>query len=188
MAFHLRLKYKILILVLSVSISIYVATLSYVVYKDRDVLFRSAYGLMKLSAENEANRIGTQLEKRMAMVRTLAASFSDYQGLENEQWRVLFQQMLRDVYSANPREVVSLWGCFELNSFLPGYTKPFGREYWQVYSADSGRVEVSNQTLSLSGDPAIYRDFKKRNRPAIFEPYRDVITSMAHLQVLMTIY
>ncbi len=186
MAFHLRLKYKILILVLSVSISIYVATLSYVVYNDRDVLFQNAYELMKLSAENEANRIGAQLEKRMAMVQTLAESFSDYQGLENEQWEPLFLQMLRDVYSANQREVVSLWDCFELNSFLPGYTKPFGREYWQVYSTDSGRIEVSNQTLSLSGDPAIYRDFKKRNRPAIFEPYRDVITHMSHLQVLMT--
>lgn len=186
MAFHLRIKYKILVQVLTVSLFVYVISLSLIVYMDRAVMSHDAYSRVKLSAEKEALRIGGELEQRLALVRTLAEAFKDYRHLAPEVWRPLFRDMLQEVYRSNRSSVVSMWDCFELNTFQEGYEKPFGREYWQAYTTESGELDVANQKLSLSGDPALYREFKKNNRVALSEPYRDVIANETHMQVMMT--
>ncbi len=186
MAVKLQVKYSFFALALGVSALVYIVSSAFIVSSDREALLYDAYMQMRGSAEQAANGIAASLQEELAVVETLAASFSQRDSLSPQQWRPLFVQQMERVFLNHQGRISSLWECMELSSFVEGYDRPYGREFWQVVMGDSGRAVVSSRMLSLNGDSERYGDFKERNQSEIFEPYKDVVSTDVRHHVLMT--
>ncbi len=186
MAVKLQVRYSFFALALGVSALVYIVSSAFIVSSDRAALLHEAYTQMRGSADQAAQGIAASLQEELAVVETLAASFSQRGELTPAQWRPLFVRQMERVFEDHHGRISNLWECAELSSFVEGYDKPYGREFWQVVMGDSGRTVVSTRMLNLSGDSKLYGEFKERNRAELFEPYRDVVSTGGQRNVLMT--
>lgn len=175
MKLKLKIRQKILLYILSVSALLYVVAIGYIVMSSRIVISRDAITKAQYTTRVSADQIEKIFERELSLVRTLSQALNVYKGMPQEQWKKLFLDMYLPVLESNP-QVYSLWDSREYSSYVPGYTKDYGRHSITTWH-ENGQLKSIQDERSLTGDPPIYSNFKKNGVEAIWEPYLDVVTT-----------
>lgn len=175
MKLKLKIRQKILLYILSVSALLYVVAIGYIVVSSRTVISRDAITKTQYITRVSADQIEKIFERELSLVRTLSQALNVYKGMPQEQWKKLFLDMYIPVLEGNP-QVYSLWDSREFSSYVPGYTKDYGRHAITTWH-ENGQIKNTNDDRSLTEDPPLYGTFKKNGIESIWEPYLDVVTT-----------
>ncbi|RPH30523.1 MAG: HAMP domain-containing protein [Bacteroidales bacterium] len=171
MKIKLKIRQKILLYILSASALLYVVAIGYIVVDSRRGLLNESLNNSKLSTKLAASDVKLFFEKDLSLIRGLSNAFSIYNSMPTEKWQKLWVDMYVPVLKAHPH-IYTLWDSWEMNSFVPGYDKPYGRIAHTVTRSGS-EITWNRETRSLTGDPERYGNFKKDAIEAIWEPYYD---------------
>lgn len=175
MKIKLKIRQKILLYILSISALLYVVAIGYIVITSRAVISRDAIIKAQYTTRVSADQVEKIFERELTLVRTLSQALTVYKNMPQEQWKKLSLDMYLPVLEGNP-QVYSLWDSHEYSSYIPGYTKDYGRHAITTWH-ENGQLKNTNDERSLTGDPNLYGAFKKRGVEAIWEPYLDVVTA-----------
>ncbi len=184
MKIKLKIRQKILLYILSVSALLYVVAIGYIVISSRTVISRDAIIKAQYSTRVSADQVEKIFERELSLVRTLSQALNVYKKMPQEQWKKLFLDMYLPVLRENP-QVYSLWDSREFSSYVPGYTKDYGRSSISVWR-DNGQYLSLVEEKSLTGDPNIYGGFKKKGVESVWEPYVDQATSTKGIKLMVT--
>jgi methyl-accepting chemotaxis protein len=184
MKIKLKIRQKILLYILSVSALLYVVAIGYIVMSSRTVISRDAIIKAQFNTRVSADQVEKIFERELSLVRTLSQALLVYKQMPQEQWKKLFLDMYLPVLRENP-QVYSLWDSREFSSYIPGYTKDYGRSSISVWR-ENGQYLNLFELKSLTGDPNIYGAFKKRGVESIWEPYVDQATSTKGIKLMVT--
>lgn len=185
MKIKLKIRQKILLYILSVSALLYVVAIGYIVMSSRTVISRDAIIKAQYSTRVSADQVEKIFERELSLVRTLSQALNVYKEMPQEQWKKLFLKMYFPVLQENP-QVYSIWDSREFNSYIPGYTKDYGRLALMVWR-ENGQLKNSIDERSLTGDPPLYASFKKKGIESVWEPYVDVVTTgKAEVKIMVT--
>jgi len=184
MKLKLKIRQKILLYILTVSALLYVVAIGYIVVSSRAVISRDAITKAQFTTRVSADQIEKIFERELSLVRTLSQALIVYKNMPQEQWKKLFLDMYLPVLRENPH-VYSLWDSREYSSYVPGYTKAYGRYAISVWR-DNGQFPYLYEEKSLNGDPDIYGGFKKKGVEAIWEPYVDQATATVGIKLMVT--
>jgi methyl-accepting chemotaxis protein len=184
MKIKLKIRQKILLYILTVSALLYVVAIGYIVLSSRSVISRDAITKAQYTTRVSADQVEKIFERELSLVRTLSQALLVYKDMPQAQWKKLFVEMYTPVLRENP-QVYSLWDSHEYTSFIPGYTKDYGRHSISVWR-DKGQLVSLNEEKSLTGDPNIYGGFKKKGVESIWEPYVDQATSTVGIKLMVT--
>jgi len=175
MKVRLKIRDKILLYILSVSALLYVVAIGYIVMSSRAVISRDAIIKAQYTTRVSADQVERIFERELSLVRTLSQALTVYKNMPQEQWKKLSLDMYLPVLQENP-QVYSLWDSHEYSSYIPGYTKDYGRHAITVWH-ENGQIKSTNDERSLTGDPPLYGSFKTKGTESIWEPYLDVVTT-----------
>jgi len=173
MRVKLKIKGKILLLILTASALLYSISIGYILMQSRKIMIEDSIDNAKLVAENSAQKIQLFFERDLSLARTLARGLSVFNQLDTTTWQHFFTSMYVPIIEGNPH-IYTLWDSWELYSYVPGYTKTYGRFCITVYR-ENDRIYKKIDRRSLTGDPEVYAEFKKDNVEDIFEPYLDEV-------------
>jgi methyl-accepting chemotaxis protein len=175
MKIKLKIRQKILIYILSVSALLYVVAIGYIVMSSRTVISRDAIIKAQFNTRVSADQVEKIFERELSLVRTLSQALIIYKDMPQEQWKKLYLSMYLPILDGNP-QIYSLWDSREFSSYIPGYTKDYGRHAITTWR-ENGQLKHTNDERSLTGDPPLYGGFKKKGIEAVWEPYLDVVTT-----------
>ncbi len=181
----LKIKGKILLLILSASVILYTISIGYIIFQSRKMMIEDNIENARLVAENSAQRIKLFFEKDLALARTLAQGLSVFNQLDSTTWQRFFTSMYHPILEQNTH-INTLWDSWEHYSYVPGYTKTFGRFCISVYR-EKNRIETKIERRSLTGDPDRYGAFKAGNIEDIWEPYYDEVLKEGEQYLMTTI-
>ncbi|MHC1705221.1 MAG: cache domain-containing protein [Tenuifilaceae bacterium] len=184
MKIKLKIRQKILLYILSVSALLYVVAIGYIVMSSRAVISQDAIIKAQYSTRVSADQIEKIFERELSLVRTLSQALNVYKDMPEQQWKKLFLDMYTPVIRENP-QVYSLWDSREFSSYVPGYSKDYGRSSISIWR-ENGQYLNLFETKSLTGDPNIYGAFKKNGVESIWEPYVDQATSTKGIKLMVT--
>ncbi len=183
MRIKLRIKQKILLLIITTSTLLYAISIGYVLIQSRKMMVDDAIEKAKLVAENSAQKMQIFFERDLSLARTLAQGLSVFNELDSTVWQPFFAKMYRPILEQN-LHINTLWDSWEYYSYVPNYTKGFGRYCISLFRDKNG-VDIKIDRRSLTGDPLRYGGFKKGNQEGIWEPYLDQVLKSEE-QYLMT--
>lgn len=184
MKIKLKIRQKILLYILSVSALLYVVAIGYIVMSSREVISSDAIIKAQNITRISADKVEKIFEKELSLVRTLSQGLMIYKNMPQKQWENLFIEIYKPILKDNP-QIFALWDSHEYSSYVPGYTKPYGRLAISTYREDSQILNLS-QEKSLTGDPAHYGAFKQKGVEGIWEPYQDQATTTKGIKMLVT--
>jgi PAS domain S-box-containing protein len=139
----------------------------------------------KLVAENSAQKMQIFFERDLALARTLAQGLSVFNELDSTVWQPFFAKMYRPILEQNPH-INTLWDSWEYYSYVPNYTKDFGRYCISLFRDKAG-IDIKLDRRSLTGDPLRYGGFKKGNQEGIWEPYIDQVLKTEEQYIMTTV-
>jgi len=185
MKIKLKIRQKILLYILSVSALLYIVAIGYIVMSSRTVISRDAIIKAQYSTRVSADQVEKIFERELSLVRTLSQALNVYKEMPQEQWKKLFLKMYLPVLQENP-QIYSIWDSREFSSYIPGYTKDYGRLALTVWR-ENGQLKNLFDERSLTGDPPLYANFKKNGIESVWEPYVDVVTTgKAEVKIMVT--
>jgi PAS domain S-box-containing protein len=185
MKVKLKIKGKFLLLILTASALLYSVSIGYTLIQSRKIMIEDGIEHAKLVAENSAQKIELFFERDLSLARTLANGLSAFTELDSTTWQNFFMSMYIPIVESNPH-IYTLWDSWEHYSYVPGYSKTYGRFCITVYRED-GKIFTSMDRRSLTGDPDVYAEFKADNVEDIFEPYLDEVKKGDHRHLMTTV-
>ncbi|MEA2107611.1 MAG: GAF domain-containing protein [Bacteroidota bacterium] len=184
MKINLNLKNKMQLFLITISVIIYIAAIGYISINAKKSAYKNSVDLVNAEAGKHANKIQSDLNEYMAVVRTLSKAFSIYEDMPREQWEPLFLKMYDKVYRDNPY-FYKLWDSWELSKIDSTWDKPYGR-ISNVFSRMNGSVLQKQDLRSMDGDPEVYAFIKSQAREIALPIYFDVFTEENEETKLMT--
>jgi methyl-accepting chemotaxis protein len=184
MKINLNLKNKMQLFLITMSVIIYAAAIGYISINAKKSAYQNSVDLVNAEAEKYANKIQSDLNEYMAVVRTLSKAFSVYEDMPREQWDSLFIKMYDRVYRDNP-SFYKLWDSWELSKIDSSWNQSVGR-----ISNEFGRIDGviynKQEIRSLDGDTEVYAYIKSQAREMILPLYFDLFTQENQDAELMT--
>lgn len=184
MKVQMKLRHKIQVLLIIISAVIYLFAIGYISINAR----QSSYSNTKKLIDSKVNKFASQIEgkmnQNMAVARTLALGFSNYDFLPKNQWLNLVNNIYDDVFPAYP-DFYNLWDSWELSAIDSTWTKPYGRIVNEHYR-EQGIMETNQSRRSLEGDNELYKKIKESNREIVFPLYFDLFAEGKAERKLMT--
>ena len=184
MKIQMKLKHKIQILIIFISAIIYLSAIGYISINARQSTYKNTKSLINNQVAKFANQIQGKMNENMAVVRTLALSYSNYDYLPKDKMMGLVNRMYEDVFQAYPN-FYNLWDSWELNTIDTSWTKDHGRIVNQRFR-DKGIIKSAQTIRSKNGDNEIYSNIKTSNREMVLPLYFDVFTEGKSEKKLMT--
>ncbi|MFP4621900.1 MAG: GAF domain-containing protein [Bacteroidales bacterium] len=184
MKLQMKLKHKVQILLMFVSALIYLAAIGYISINARQNAQRRARNLTDSKVNKYARQIESQINRKMAVTRTLALSFSNYDSMPKDQWLNLINSMYEDVFPEYSN-IYNLWDSWELNVIDTSWDKSHGRIVNEHFR-DQGIIKEKQSRRSLDGDNDLYKKIKKQNKEVILPPYFDLFAEGKSEKKLMT--
>ncbi|MGC9373588.1 MAG: GAF domain-containing protein [Bacteroidales bacterium] len=184
MKINLNLKNKMQLFLITISVIIYIAAIGYISINAKKSAYKNSVDLVNAEAEKYANKIQSDLNEYMAVVRTLSKAFSVYEDMPREQWDPLFIKMYDRVYRDNP-DFYKLWDSWELSKIDSSWGQSIGR-----ISNEFGRIDGviynKQEIRSLDGDSEVYAYIKSQAREMILPLYFDLFIQENQDAELMT--
>src|SRR6056297_67873 len=174
MKLQLKLKQKIQILIISIATIIYLFAIGYISINARQTTTEDTERIVDINAQKFAKQIQVNMNESMAVVRTLARGFENYDSWEKDKWQDLINQMYDKIIREH-HNIYSLWDSWELNVIDTSWNKPYGR-ITNTYFREQGIIKNTNKIRSQEGDNEIYSNIKEANREMILPLYFDVFT------------
>ena len=181
---QMKLKHKIQVLIIFISAVIYLFAIGYISINARHSTYEDTKSIIDNQGAKFANKIQAKMDENMAVVRTLALSFSNYDFLPKDQMMEFVNKMYEDVFPAYPN-FYNLWDSWELKTIDTSWTKSHGRIVNQRFR-DKGIVKTAQTIRSKEGDNEIYSNIKTSNREMVLSLYFDVFTEGKSEKKLMT--
>ncbi|MGB4626375.1 MAG: cache domain-containing protein, partial [Erysipelotrichaceae bacterium] len=153
--------------------------------QSRKIMVEDSIESAKLVAENSAQKIQLFFERDLSLARTLASGLSIFNELDTTIWQQFFMSMYVPIVENNPH-IYTLWDSWEHYSYVPGYTKTYGRFCMTVYR-ENDKIYKKLDRRSLTGDPEVYAEFKADNVEDIFEPYLDEVLKGDYRHLMTTV-
>src|SRR6056297_2830465 len=171
MDIQMKLKHKVQILLILISAIIYLVAIGYISINARQTTYRDTRKLVDTEVLSFANQIEGQLNKNMAVARTLALTFSNYDYLPKDRWLTFANMVYADVFPQY-EDFYNLWDSWELSVIDSSWTKPHGRIVNEHFR-DQGMVRFNQSKSSLDGDNELYAGIKQANKEMVFPLYFD---------------
>jgi len=184
MKLQMKLKHKIQVLIISISAIIYISAIAYISINARQSTYKNTKSLIDNQVAKFANQIQGQMNENMAVVRTLALGFSNYDYLPKDSMMKFVNKMYADIFPAYPN-FYNLWDSWELDKIDTSWTKDYGRIVNQRFR-DKGIIKSAQTIRSKEGDNKIYTNIKNSNREMVLSLYFDVFTEGKSEKKLMT--
>jgi PAS domain S-box-containing protein len=184
MKLQMKLKHKIQVLIISISAIIYISAIAYISINARQSSYKNTKSLIDNQVAKFANQIQGQMNENMAVVRTLALGFSNYDYLPKDSMMKFVNEMYADIFPAYPN-FYNLWDSWELDKIDTSWTKDYGRIVNQRFR-DKGIIKSAQTIRSKEGDNKIYSNIKNSNREMVLSLYFDVFTEGKSEKKLMT--
>ena len=163
----------------------YSVSIGYILMQSRKIMVEDSIESAKLVAENSAQKIQLFFERDLSLARTLASGLSIFNELDTTIWQQFFMSMYVPIVENNPH-IYTLWDSWEHYSYVPGYTKTYGRFCMTVYR-ENDKIYKKLDRRSLTGDPEVYAEFKADNVEDIFEPYLDEVLEGDYRHLMTTV-
>jgi len=184
MKLQMKLKQKVQILLILVSAVIYLIAIGYISINARQDSQRDTKSLIDSKVNKYARQIEGQMNKNMAVTRTLALSFSNYNSMSQDDWLNLINSMYEDIFPAYP-DIYNLWDSWELSVIDSSWEKPYGRIVNEHFR-EQGIMKENQTRRSLEGENEMYKKIKKQNQEIIFPLYFDLFAESKSERKLMT--
>jgi PAS domain S-box-containing protein len=184
MKLQMKLKHKIQVLIISISAVIYISAIAYISINARQSTYKNTKSLIDNQVAKFSNQIQGQMNENMAVVRTLALGFSNYDYLPKDSMMKFVNKMYADIFPAYPN-FYNLWDSWELDKIDTSWTKDYGRIVNQRFR-DKGIIKSAQTIRSKDGDNKIYSNIKSANREMVLSLYFDVFTEGKSEKKLMT--
>ncbi|HSH51170.1 MAG TPA: hypothetical protein VK982_05560 [Bacteroidales bacterium] len=184
MKINLNLKNKMQLFLITISVIIYIAAIGYISVNAKKSAYKNSVNLVNAEAGKHANKIQSDLNEYMAVVRTLSKAFTVYEDMSRAQWDPLFINMYHKVYQDNP-DFYKLWDSWELSKIDSSWYQDFGRISNEFGRVD-GAIYNKQDTRSLDGDSEIYAHIKSQAREMVLPLYFDLFTEQNQDAELMT--
>ncbi len=184
MKIKLNLKNKMQLYLIGISVIIYIAAIGYISINAQNNTYKESVNLVDTFSEKYANKIQTEFNQNIAVVRTLAKAYETYNDLSRKEWNALNMHMTDKVFKDNPA-FYNIWDCWELNQIDSTWKKPYGR-ISNEHFIDKGEYKSSQKMRSLNGDPVIYAHIKDEARELILPIYADVFIENKSERKIMT--
>lgn len=169
----MKIRGKIFVWIMSTTFVFFLLMAGFLGLKSRTASLEKAKELTDTYAELSAANAKNILDSDMAVVRTLANFFEDYERLPYKQRMKYYNELLRTTLQANQR-FLSVWVSWELSALDPAYEKPFGRLRSYYLKVPGGKIEHDIDTPNLDGDnPAstYYKLKTSTDREHTVDPY-----------------
>jgi len=173
MNLQMKIKHKLRLLVLLGTGLTLLLAIGYMSIHVRQDYYENAQNLIDSKAEQIASRIEGQMNRSMAVIRTLAVSFSNYAVLPRNQRLDLTNNILRDILREH-QNFHKLWDSWELSILDSSWTKPHGRIVNEHY-LQGGTLKSNQHRKSLEGDKKPYKAIKAQNQEVILPLNSDML-------------
>ena len=184
MKLQMKLKQKVQILLIFTSAVIYLLAIGYISINTRQNSYRDTKNLIDSKVNKYARQIESQINRDMAVTRTMALSFSNYDFMPNDQWMNLINKMYEDVFPKYP-DIYNLWDSWELSVIDSSWKKPHGRIVNEHFR-EQGVMKENQSRRSLEGDNELYKEIKNKNQEIILPLYFDRFAEGKSERKLMT--
>jgi len=150
---------------------IYILAFGYLSLNDYDASIKEAKKLTDSYAEKYASNVMVELNRDMAISRTLVQSFSEYKDFHRSNAEKIYYQMLKNVLDYNP-QFLNCALNFELFAIDQNHQKEYGR-LRKIFYKSSGLINERIDTLEITGDSigGQYYNIKVNPREELSEPY-----------------
>ena len=165
MNLQMKIKHKIRLLVLLGAGLTLLLAIGYMGIHVRQDYYTNAQNLINSKAEQIASRIEGQLNRSMAVTKTLAVSFSNCAPLPQNQTIELTNNILRDILREH-EHLHEIWSSWELSFLDSTWTKPYGRIVNEHY-LQAGMLKSHQTRKSQDGDKKPYQFIKTQNQEVI---------------------
>ena len=146
----LKLQSKLLIYVLSVAFVVFLLSMGYLNYRSSAVTDRLLNRVLLETQKSSALKIKTALDCDISAIKSLAASISGTDELDEEQKIRVYKRAVGKFLDDNIN-FANLNISWEMGVINPAWTKSFGRRVYSFERGDGGlRVTVNN--LNVEGD------------------------------------
>ncbi|MEF8809833.1 MAG: GAF domain-containing protein, partial [Bacteroidales bacterium] len=129
-------------------------------------------------------QIEGKMNGNMAVTRTMALSFSNYDLMPKEQWFNLINSMYKDVFPKYT-DIYNLWDSWELSVIDSSWEKSHGRIVNEHFR-DEGVIKENQTRRSLEGDNELYKEIRNKNQEIILSLYFDRFAEGKSERKLMT--
>jgi len=184
MKLQMKLRNKVQFLLVFVSAVIYLIAIGYISINARQDSYRDSKNLIDSRVSKYARQIEGQMNRNMAVTRTLALSLSNYEAMPREEWFDLINSMYEDVFPEYP-DMYNLWDSWELSVIDTSWGRPHGRIVNEHFR-EQGIMKEKQSRRSLEGDNKLYKQIKNQNKEVIIPPYFDLFAEGKSERKLMT--
>ncbi len=184
MKLQMKLKHKVQIILISISALIYLLAIGYISLNARQNSHRDTKNLIDSKVNKYARQIESKLNRDMAVTRTMALSFSNYDFMPKEEWLNLVNRMYEDVFPKYTN-IYNLWDSWELSVIDSSWDKSHGRIVNEHFR-EEGIIKENQTRRSLEGDNELYKEIKNQNRETILPLYFDRFAEGKSERKLMT--
>ena len=184
MHIQMKLKQKIQILLIFISAVIYLVAIGYISINARQSSYEDTKKLVDSNVKSFASQIEGQMNRNMAVGRTLALSFSNYNYMPKDRWLTFANRVYEDVFPEYG-DFYNLWDSWELSVIDSSWSKPHGR-ISNEHFRDQGIIKSSQSKRSLEGDNELYAGIKEANKELVFPLYFDLFAEGKSERKLMT--
>ncbi|RPH28774.1 MAG: methyl-accepting chemotaxis protein [Bacteroidales bacterium] len=182
----LKYKEKIILSILGASIIIYTTIFSIIYIKFSNEAYNNALRIVDEVADANANKIASELQVNIGIVRSLAYSFLGYKDIEESTRWGIYHTMITEVTKKLPN-CISVSTSFELNTYQKGYTASYGRRVLGANRLNNSIVQT-DVFKNLDGDivGSGYHQFKLSKKESLNDPYLQSITNDGKNEMLIT--
>ncbi|MBI4646137.1 MAG: hypothetical protein HY738_05930, partial [Bacteroidia bacterium] len=170
----LSIKSKLLISILGSCAVVYFATVLYIGINNKNMALNDAKKLIDVNVSENALKIEKLLNYEMAIVKTMAYAFNEYDDTSFQFRNKIYNKMYKGIFDNNP-QFYAIWDSWEMSYTDTGWTLPYGR-YVNQHIRHEGKITRETITKSMDGDNADYKRIKDGGDADWFEePYIDNI-------------
>ncbi|MCR5455308.1 MAG: GAF domain-containing protein, partial [Bacteroidales bacterium] len=146
----LKLQSKLLIYILSVTFVVFLLATGYLCYRANNVNTMAISRSLLETQKSAALKIKTSLDCDISALRSLAASMTGTEELDEEQRLRVYRASVSKFLASNPSyENLSI--SWEMGVINPAWTKSFGRRVYTFERGDGG-LRYSVKNVNLDGD------------------------------------
>lgn len=166
----------------------YVSIFVVLIQRYRTEAYNHAADKVVVAGEKSISEVETSLYQDYATARGLAHTMLSRHNISPSNYWDHYAELLDNVFNKN-REYLGVWFSFEYKSFLPGYTKDYGRRLVAVQNVN-GKKEPIWLERNLQGDDlgSTYYAVKQFKKEVLVEPYWYSVTQDdKNMQLISTI-
>ncbi len=165
----LNLRKKMLLYFLATTVIVFTLIFSYTLLKNRELAISTANKLCMETTLRNSDKIEKLIGRDMAIVRTLAQTFSLYQDVEEDKWKEFVWRAIYKVFAWN-KQFDEFSFSLELKYFKKDWNSNYGR-YFLHFRRVGNEIRFFSQDINLDKFSDVYLKAKKVGTDYIWTPH-----------------